>query len=198
MEYRNQPECSSKTPESEEEPETMDIETQESTGMEDETQMIDEQTLQKHLDYHQEIAKMLSDVIRNKQLPRIPPLPQLPTTHLELLLGLKESKTKTKKMSGTHLELLLGLKESKTKKTSGDELNEFLKSKLIIETEHLSFPEIQSEEVISFAEITDILKTSHKTISNRKAEHLWDHIIFGGYSNIGFAMSDKGFLGGLG
>ncbi|XP_074646728.1 uncharacterized protein LOC141902751 [Tubulanus polymorphus] len=138
MEYRDQPEIPSQP--TDEEPETIDSETQESIEMEDETLVIDEQTsqkLQEHLDYHQEMVKILSDVIHNKQLPRELQLPKLPAMRLKLLLGLKESKTK---------------------KMSGDELNEFLKSKLIIDTEHLNFPEIQSVEVISFAEITDILK----------------------------------------
>ncbi|XP_074650071.1 uncharacterized protein LOC141905156 [Tubulanus polymorphus] len=124
MEYREQPEIPSQP--SEEEPETMDSETQESIEMEDKTLVIDEQTsqkLQEHLDYHQEMVKILSDVIHNKQLPRELQLPKLPAMRLKLLLGLKESKTK---------------------KMSGEELNEFLKSKLIIDTDHLNFLEIQS------------------------------------------------------
>ncbi|XP_074643973.1 uncharacterized protein LOC141900822 [Tubulanus polymorphus] len=99
MEYRDQPEIPSQP--TDEEPETTDSETQESIEMEDKTLVIDEQTsqkLQEHLEYHQEMVKILSDVIHNKQLPRELQLPKLPATRLNLLLGLKESETK--KMSG--------------------------------------------------------------------------------------------------
>ncbi|XP_074661823.1 uncharacterized protein LOC141914503 [Tubulanus polymorphus] len=93
MEHKDQPEILSQP--TDEERLLLDSETQESIEMEDETLVIDEQTsqkLQEHLDYHQEMVKILSDVIHNKQLPK------LPATRLKLLLGLKESKTK--KMSG--------------------------------------------------------------------------------------------------